>query len=81
MKKFKRKVWLNKKQSASTGSIVVYDGESPWAKGKTTRFIEVSSCDHSARLHMTNLDTRRDWVRKVKKLTETLQDYLEFLER
>lgn len=79
--KFKRRVWLNSQKSASTGSLVIYHGESPWEKGEYHRFIEIASCNEIARLHMTNLDTNADWIFKVEKLTENLQDYLEFLKK
>ena len=78
-KKYKKRVWLNKDKSASTGSIVIYDGESPWEKNCTTRFIEVSSCNNIARLHMCDLDKESDWLYKVKKMAKTLNDYVSFL--
>lgn len=79
MKKFKIRKWLNPKNSASTGSITIYDGPSSWNKKEKVRFIEIADCHVKARLHQAKEDTKDEWASKVDKMIDTLIEYKKFL--
>jgi hypothetical protein len=75
-----KKKFLNSDASASTGAIVVYDGQAPWTmKKQRTRFIEVSDCHQSIRLHQATQDSLSDYTAKVSALIKVLQDYKKHL--
>ena len=84
MKTFKLRTWLNKKDSPNTGSLVIYDGESPWKQGKKKDnlcFIEFADCHGKIRLHKTDLDSSKDWIKKIEKIIESLELYVIWLKK
>ena len=72
--------WLNKPSSPSTGSCVAYCGESSWDPKTRMAFFEVSDCHNSARLHITELDSKDDFVCKLRILAKSAEDFANWLE-
>lgn len=82
MKTYKSHVELNGKQSPSTGCCTAYYGKSPWKNLKGAyMFFELSDCSGKVRLHNSQLDTKEQFISKLKKLDKELKDFIEFLER
>lgn len=51
---YSKRVWLNKNDSPSTGSVVAYHGPTGWRKEKEeTAFLEISDCSVKCRLHVS----------------------------
>lgn len=77
---YNRRVWLNKSTSPSTGSVVCYYGADGWVKGEVDMFVEVASCNASARLHKIPLESEAQYLNKVKRLRDELSKYIDFME-
>ena len=82
-KNFVRRVWLNPPDHPSSGSVVCFDGFPAWSQDepKTIAFLEVSDCHSKIRLHQSDLDTKAVFTEKVKKLRDTLNEFLAHLEK
>ena len=85
MKTFNRRLWLNKSNISSTGSIVCYSGKSPWtdkntSKPVTIRFVEVADCHNKIRIHQSERESLADFVKKVERMKNMLNEYQIFLE-
>lgn len=87
MKKTKNYVvrkWLNKKDSAYTGSVVAFYGQSPFdKKDKTHASLEIADCRNKILLHSGRFGSDRDltsFIKKMKKLRDVIDDYISFLE-
>ena len=78
---FNKRVWLNGKKSPSTGNAVAFAGKTNW-KGKVydNIFLSVSDCSVSVRLHKTDEDSRKDFVKKMRKLRNLIDDFIVHLE-
>lgn len=81
IKQYSKKVWLNKPESPSMGSIVAYDGHNLW-RGKKIRntFLAVSDCFVIATLRKTEDDTTEDFIEKMKVLKSEIELFIEHLE-
>jgi hypothetical protein len=82
MKKYVQKVWLNSTESASTGSVSVYDGPLKYKDGMEEvrdSFIEVKDCHNGIRLHRTYEDSEQDFINKAIKLRDVLSDFIAHL--
>jgi len=78
---YSRRAWLNPNSSPSTGSVVCYYGKTPFKEGADPYvFLEVSDCNNSIRLHNSRGDSIEDFKKKVTKLRDELNRYLQFLE-
>lgn len=81
IKQFKAHTELNPPTSPSTGSITCYHGESAWKGWKDPyMFMDIADCNGKVRLHLTQKETKKDFIKKVRKLRNALDEYLEFLE-
>jgi len=81
--KYNKRVFLNPEDSASTGSIVCFDGDIEWRHNEKPRrnsFIEIADCHVKARLHRCYEDRAEDYIEKVKKMRDALGDYLDHLQ-
>ncbi len=79
---YSKRQWLNKKGSPSTGAVAAYHGQSPWErKGEYYSYFEVSDCHNSIRLHKTEIDSQRDFIRKIRKLSLAAKEFADFLEK
>jgi len=82
--RYVEKMFLNSEESASTGSIVCFDGEHQWNKEKDPRkesWVEVADCHVKARLHRCYEDTAEDYLTKIKKMRDVLNRYIDHLEK
>lgn len=80
-KTYSKRKWLNKSSSASTGAAVAFHGQMPWGKkGQKFTYFEVSDCHNSIRLHQTEVESRDDFIRKMRKLAKMANDFANFLE-
>jgi len=81
IKSFKHTTALNSDTSPSTGSVTAYCGKSPWPKYfKQYMFLEVSDCHSKVRLHTSQLDTKQDFIKKMRKLHKAIGQFIEHLE-
>jgi len=81
MKKYKRTTELNDKQSPSTGSCTAFYGKSQWKGFKSPyMFFEVADCGSKIRLHNSRLDKRDVFIKKMKRLRNELDRFIDFLE-
>lgn len=84
MKKYIKKVWLNRASSPSTGSVVVFNGPIKWRSDREESkdsFIEIADCHNKVRLHRVYEDSEIDWIKKMKKLNLVLSNYIDHLEK
>jgi len=82
MKKYVKKVWLNRPESASTGSVVVFDGPYKYKDDMNEirdSFVEVKDCQQGIRLHRTYEDSEQDFIDKVEILRNVLTDFIKHL--
>lgn len=80
--RYVKKVWLNPKNSASTGSICVFDGPYKYKSDMEEvrdSFIEIKDCNNGIRLHKTFEDTEQDFINKVELLKSVLDAFLTHL--
>ena len=78
---YSKRVWLNKDNSPSTGSVVAYQG--PIAYGHDEKeeaiFLEIASCHDKIRLHHTTIDTMQDFIEKMELLRNTIDNFITHL--
>ena len=77
------RLWLNKGESPSTGSVVAYSGISPWGTDKNpehSTFLEISDCRGSVRIHQSNIETQREYIDKLMLLSKNIDDFAIWLE-
>ena len=82
MKTYCKRVWLNNENSESTGSAVAWHGGGSDRNGKFYKsiFFEVGDCSYKARLHKTSSDTILEFTDKIRLLSKTASEFVEFLE-
>lgn len=81
-KHYKVTTELNANKSPSTGAVTAYAGKSPWPKAfKEYMFLEISDCHNKVRLHTSQLDSRKDFIAKMKKLRNEIDAFIEHLEQ
>ena len=81
MEVYSKRVWLNKNDSPSTGSVAAYHGPMMWGKDQKEEaaFIEVASCHEKARLHMSPQDSMPEFIAKMELLRDTIDDFVRHL--
>lgn len=77
---YSKRVWLNDEGSPSTGNVVAYDGipefeEGPWH----STFLKISDCHNTVKLHKAEYDTMKDFVDKMEKLRNTVDEFIAHL--
>lgn len=83
MNVYTKRKWLNNNKSASTGSIVVFDGDMTWRKGENIErftFVEFADCHGKIRLHCAEEDTIEEFIEKVKMISNVMNDFVKHLE-
>ena len=75
-KPYKSEKFLNKKDSSSTGSICIYDGESPYNRDTRWAFVEISDCNNKVRLHKHEKESDIAWRNKLKSLVAEIEKYI-----
>ncbi len=81
MKQFKQVTELNKGSHPSTGQITCYAGKSPWHTRDDLYYVEVQDCHHKVRLHRCDIDSKKDFIKKLKKMRDALNSFIAFLEK
>lgn len=82
METYSKRVWLNKNDSPSTGSVVAYRGPRRFNGDEEpvkVAFLEVSDCHSKARLHVSPDDTMQEFVEKMELLRDTVSDFIDYL--
>lgn len=80
-KKYKQSIELNNKHSPSTGSCTAFYGKSPWKGFKSPyMFFELSDCSSKVRLHNSQIDNKKEFIKKMKLLRNELNSFIDFLE-
>lgn len=78
---YKKSVWLNPPDSPSSASAVFYDGkESDGKEEFESKYMKISDCFHSVRLHKAYYDNNKEYVAKLKLLHDELGKYIRHLE-
>lgn len=83
MKEFFRREWLNVEGSSSTGSITVMDKMKQHRYDKDTErtlWVEFADCQRKISLHKIYEDTEEQYINKIRKIKEVIDEYLEHLE-
>lgn len=80
--KYINRVWLNEPDSPSTGSVVAYDGDVNDYDNKAYRstFLRVSDCHVSVNIHKAVYDSPKEFITKMKKMRDVLNDFIKHLE-
>ena len=79
IKDYSKRQWLNVNGHPSTGAVVAYHGRSPWIQGKKRdmlTMLEVSDCHSKVRLHRTDIDSMEDFIVKMEKLRDVVDDFI-----
>ena len=82
MEAYSKRVWLNKNDSPSTGSVVAYHGPKRFNGDEEPvliAFLEVSDCHSKARLHVSPDDTMFEFIEKMELLRATITDFVLYL--
>ena len=81
IRKYKRTTELNDIKSPSTGSCTAFYGKSPWKVFKSPyMFFEVADCGSKIRLHNSQIDSRKSFIEKMKRLRKELDKFIAFLD-
>jgi molybdopterin synthase catalytic subunit len=79
---YNKRKWLNKNTSDSTGSVVCFAGK---VKNKDKyfddMFIEIADCRNKIRLHITDDDTKKDFINKLKTLNKEIINFIDYLSK
>jgi hypothetical protein len=82
MEIYSKRVWLNKNDSPSTGSVVAFHGPTVYhKKEEIVLFLEVADCHNKARLHCAPTDTVIEFIDKMKLLRDSVNDFIIHLEQ
>lgn len=77
---YNNRVWLNSENSASTGSVVCFDGIlDSWEGMYRSMFVEISDCRNKIRLHNSYSDTKEEFIIKLENLQDILTDFIKHL--
>jgi len=78
---YKKQVFLNPKKSSSTGNVVAFRGKIKDKEGSETfTFLSISDCYASVRLHKRDEDSDKEFIKKMKLLRNTIDDFICHLE-
>lgn len=82
MKTYKETTALNDDNKPSTGMVTAYAGKSPWPKAmKEYYFLEVQDCHSKIRLHNSQIDSKKDFIKKLKRLHKAIGRFIDYLEK
>lgn len=80
-KLFIKRKFLNSKKSPSSGSIYAYSGPAPWDPSKMSTFLEIADCQQAARLHLSEIDSVDDFIKKLKNVVKVTNSMIKYLEK
>jgi hypothetical protein len=76
---YNKRTWLNKEDSPSLGSIVLFDGEVKYSDGiERTTFLAISDCHHTIKL-IKNTESTEDYIKKMKLLKSEIELFINHL--
>lgn len=83
----KKKVWSKKEfltpeGEVSTSAVCSFAGKTKWREDLPAfdnYLLEISDCNHKARLHKTEEMTVEEWVKQIVKLRNHINSYLDYL--
>ena len=77
---YNKREWFNDEQSPSTGNVIAFDGFIHY-NGEPIRrtFLQISDCNNSIRLHTIEDDTSQDFINKMIKLRNVIDDFINYL--
>lgn len=82
METYSKRIWLNPKDSSSTGSVVAFHGETSYGeKIDVATFFEIADCRSKARLHKIRYDAMSDFISKLRMVENAARDFATFLEK
>lgn len=80
MKTYNKRTWLNKEDSPSLGSVVLFDGEVEYSDGtERTTFLAISDCSKTIKL-IKNTEKAEDFIEKLKLLKNEIELFINHLE-
>lgn len=79
---FIKREWLNEPDSPSTGNVVAYDGVLTDYDNTPFRstYFRVSDCHVSANIHKAPYDTDKEFIDKLKRIRNVLNEFINHLE-
>lgn len=81
---YNRRVFLAAPHLPSTSTVVCYEGPPGWhdkdRPALRDKFLEVSNCHNSIRLHQVDAETDIEFIDKLKKLHTELGLFINYLE-
>lgn len=78
---FNKRIWLGSKNNAGTGNAVAFAGKRVWhGKEYKDLFLSIADCSVSVRLHMMQGDTKKDFIKKLKRLRRLVNEFINYLE-
>ena len=79
--KYVCRAWLNAANSPQTGNVVAYDGNLEFNDGlHHSTYLRIADCHSSIRLHKSEYDTEKEFIEKMKKLRDVIDDFISYLE-
>jgi len=80
---YAKRLWLNKESSPSTGSVAAYRGEMMFGDNlkRQTAFLELADCHGKIRLHVSPMDTMEEFIVKMEKLRDFVDDFITYLDK
>lgn len=81
-KSYNKRTWLNRDGSIAAGNVIAFDGViSRWGNKERNTFLQISDCQKSIKLHMTEDDTLEHFIDKMKLLKEEISLFIYHLEQ
>lgn len=77
-----KRIWLNKEDSPSTGSLVCFDGILEDDENLHHQmFVELGSCNTKARIHKIFEDTPAEFLEKIILVRDNLNSFIQHIEK
>lgn len=75
--------FLNDDKSSSTGFAIAYHGSVDWSSSNLDKqtFLQIGDCHQIIKLHRSESDTFEDFIDKMKKLKDVVNDFIVYLEK
>lgn len=76
---YNKRIWLNKPESSSLGSVVAFDGEVDYSNGtERTVFLAISDCSKTVKI-IRNTETTEDFIQKMELLKTEIELFINHL--
>jgi hypothetical protein len=78
---YNKRTWLNRENSPSIGSVVVFDGEVNYSDGtERTTFLAISDCSKTVKL-IKNTESMGDFINKMELLKAEITLFINHLKQ